>query len=865
MELRAFVASNEHFARALGRCRDDGSVSALPVSTLRGQFADNRNWLEDPSAPAIIIGTVDKIGSKLLFEGYGTSYKMRPYHAALLGHDSLIVLDESHLVPPFEQLVQQIAAGQNHSARATRGAFPILPALGPTIEAPYLLPLRVLSLSATSKKSKQGVFTLDAEDRKDPVVRQRIFASKRVEIHDAVEDKTLPRELATKAWALAEASETPIRCIIFCNRREHAESTKEELLQVAKEARAATKEKPVAAENVVLFVGARRFFEREREEKKLEALGFVAGSSPRPVDHAFLIATSAGEVGVDLDADHMVADLVAWERMVQRLGRVNRRGKGDAHVHIFPSATASSPATDASRAQLSYDAAAVRRLFESLPIATRGGKDASPAAVGALQADPERSSEIVRASTASPLHPGLTRPLVESWALTSMREHTGRPEVAPWLRGWVDEETETSIVWRQHVSEIFTYLSSADRRRLIEATPIYALEKLEIRTSFVVDWLLKRAQYLAKKEFGEVQTETNPRSASLAQESVVALLLDSGMELVYVHGASDASHWTLQELAIDDTNRRNSLKRDLERQLGGATLIIDAKFGGLSADGLLDAKSAKCPPVADSAPAWAGSGDEASAPPENLPWRVRLVSADGTSTERIRERGWRERVRLPWVDQNLAGADTIEKWCVVDRHYLESATEDDRSTGSPLQTLAEHQSWAADCARRLCQQLEFPTEIADAIICAARLHDEGKRAATWQRAFSAPTQHGPYAKTPGPLQVAALRGYRHEFGSLPYAEADSAYQLLSPELKDLVLHLIAAHHGGARPNISSQGCEDAPPSRLVEREQQVALRYERLQQRYGPWGLAYLESILRAADQQASRANDEGNEHDGQG
>jgi len=33
----------------------------------------------------------------------------------------------------------------------------------------------------------------------------------------------------------------------------------------------------------------------------------------------FLGATSAGEVGVDLDADHMVCDLVAWERMVQRL------------------------------------------------------------------------------------------------------------------------------------------------------------------------------------------------------------------------------------------------------------------------------------------------------------------------------------------------------------------------------------------------------------------------------------------------------------------------------------------------------------------------------------------------------------------
>ena len=42
----------------------------LTVSTLRGQFADNREWTKDPSKPAIVIGTVDMIGSRLLFSGY---------------------------------------------------------------------------------------------------------------------------------------------------------------------------------------------------------------------------------------------------------------------------------------------------------------------------------------------------------------------------------------------------------------------------------------------------------------------------------------------------------------------------------------------------------------------------------------------------------------------------------------------------------------------------------------------------------------------------------------------------------------------------------------------------------------------------
>src|SRR5262249_29294078 len=41
--------------------------SAIAVSTLRGQHADNGDWRRDAGQPAIIVGTVDMIGSRLLF------------------------------------------------------------------------------------------------------------------------------------------------------------------------------------------------------------------------------------------------------------------------------------------------------------------------------------------------------------------------------------------------------------------------------------------------------------------------------------------------------------------------------------------------------------------------------------------------------------------------------------------------------------------------------------------------------------------------------------------------------------------------------------------------------------------------------
>ena len=63
-----------------GRIDRANPASPLALSTLRGELADNREWQADPACAAIVIGTVDMIGSRLLFSGYGVSPKMRPFH-----------------------------------------------------------------------------------------------------------------------------------------------------------------------------------------------------------------------------------------------------------------------------------------------------------------------------------------------------------------------------------------------------------------------------------------------------------------------------------------------------------------------------------------------------------------------------------------------------------------------------------------------------------------------------------------------------------------------------------------------------------------------------------------------------------------
>src|SRR5690606_22240950 len=114
-----------------------------------------------------------------------------------------------------------------------------------------------------------------------------------------------------------------------------------------------------------------------------------------------------------------------------------------------------------------------------------------------------------------------------------------------------------------------------------------------------------------------------------------------------------------------------------------------------------------------------------------------------------------------------------------------------------------------------------------------------------------------------PVRIDLLGGYRHELGSLLRVESDAAFRELPADMQDLVRHLIAAHHGRARPTIGTSGCDAAPSSAVARHARDAALRFVRLQHRWGPWGLAWLEALLRAADQQASRANDLGGDADG--
>ena len=138
----------------------------VEVIRLRGGLPRERAFLRNPLQPAIVLSTVDQVGSRLLFRGYGVSEFMRPIHAALVGIDSLIIIDEAHLSRPFLETLHWIQRYQSEAwAERIIGR-----------------PATVVQMTATPALKTGGIFSLEQEDWKHELLGSRLKCAKPAEI-----------------------------------------------------------------------------------------------------------------------------------------------------------------------------------------------------------------------------------------------------------------------------------------------------------------------------------------------------------------------------------------------------------------------------------------------------------------------------------------------------------------------------------------------------------------------------------------------------------------------------------------------------------------------------------------------------------
>lgn len=216
-----------------------------------------------------------------------------------------------------------------------------------------------------------------------------------------------------------------------------------------------------------------------------------------------------------------------------------------------------------------------------------------------------------------------------------------------------------------------------------------------------------------------------------------------------------------------------------------------------------------------------------------------------------------------------------------DTAAFDGSDESDSFTGSAV-TLDVHLEEVAQTAAAFADSLEFPPPIQASLVWAARLHDIGKADPRWQEAITGGDTaelaadgvllaKSPLDARPGQRPFPPVR---HESLSVAMAESDSGIRETAEQAGadwDLVLHLIGSHHGYGRP---LPGTLTDPNSRRVEYRVggcdmacntadlgggrfafECVDRFEALAGRYGYYGLAWMEAVLRMADWQASAGN----------
>lgn len=759
----------------IGRDRE-----SLAISTLRGQFADNREWSADPSREAVICGTVDMIGSRLLFDGYGLSYRAKPLHAGFLGQDALIVHDESHLEPAFQDLLVAIEKEQRSGRYKDR------------------FPLRVMALSATTRSGENGdsekVFMISDADRTHPEVARRLHAVKRLHLIPQTEPKA-GGQLAK--LALEKFKDSGAAVLIFARTIEDVQAIL-----------AALDKAGVKKDQKEQLIGPMRGRERNRLADSEVFRRFLPGAASNEKT-VFLVCTSAGEVGVNLSADHLVCDLTTLESMAQRFGRVNRFGlRDDSEIYVIHPTRFDDKAPEPQRER-------------TLELLKRLDGDASLEALARL-------SEEERGHAFSP--PPKICPtsdmLFDAWALTSLRgELPGRPKIEPYLHGVREfEPPETRVAWREEVRIITGDLAiDYPPEDLLEEYPLKPHELLTDRTDRVHKELVKLAQ-------------RHP-------DSPIWVIDDFGEVAVS----------TLDQLS--DKSGREAI--------AGKTILLPHDIGGLTAEGLLDGAA----PAPEK-----GSNDVADEPAttEEPQTRIRLK----IPTSRLKEprgdndelkektRGMRLILRIDLsVDEEAsdeAEPKEPQSWLWFERS---APTENSKSASDPV-LLDNH---VKDVVQRLDAILsrltldpvpEVDAKLKRAVRLAAEWHDSGKRRELWQRSIGRPNELSDhwYAKSGRFWRVREVARYRHEFGSLVDVQGHKEFQSLDDDSKDLALHLIAAHHGMARPHFTLEQAIDPEASSVICEAiaNEAPRRFARLQRKYGRWGLAYLESLLRAADWAAS-------------
>ena len=856
----------------------------LAVHVLRGGMYRSEGWARNPLQPTIVASTVDQIGSRLLFRAYGRGAGTWPIYAGLVANDSLVLLDEAHCAQPFLQTLRAIRRYRSWAQQPLGRCFhPVV-------------------MSATPPPECDDVFRDESDEGRNRhhALGQRQLANKPAALRPvrnaSGDDEAFVKALVRSAQSLLDGTRHAI--VVFANRVATARAAYQQLRE---------------GEDVdaILLTGRMRQVDKDVVAQRLRDLGLYSNRAvcrrlERP---AVVVATQTLEVGADLDFDGLVTECASLDALRQRFGRLNRMGRSiQARAEILIRTEDAKPPRNSPDDPV-YGKALTRTWKWLDDHKDESGEiDFGIAHFERLLPDEDALADL---NAPSPDAPVMLPAHMDCWAQTAPAPQPS-PDVAHFLHGPREGAPDVQVCWRADIDLADEQAQEAAIESLTLCPPASG-ETLPVRVGVFKRWLAGQdvedigadVEGLAAgddSDAAEGDKRENCRvlrwrGSETSQEDVTNSPADirpgDVIAIPATHpGAQDRlgdlpleASTSPATLDVGDSAHRTARAKPILRLYPA---LVDAWPDGVTAKAaarsllseLRQRHEDDAREIADEVRGLLAELAQAEALPEGWSW---LPQAAKELSDEFRTVAALRRACRFVGDRSLILAGHRRIKALAQQEAASFSDEDDATAsgishqdGKPV-PLRTHLPGVEAFARSHAVGCGLPDELTDAVARAGLLHDLGKADPRFQAMLRggspwvtgeilAKSAEMPKAAT-ARRRVRAAAGYpaggRHELLSVRLAESAPALLPEDDDLRDLVLHLVASHHGHCRPFAPVVMDDDPPPVEYVlcdhrmrwtgptdlERlDSGVAERYWRLTRRYGWWGLAWLEALLRLAD-----------------
>jgi CRISPR-associated endonuclease/helicase Cas3 len=487
-----------------------------------------KDWDLYPDENAILIGTQDMLLSRALNRGYGMSRYRWPMHFGLLNNDCLWVMDETQLMGPGLSTACQLEAFRASTASGC-GSFGAAGSVTWYMSATSNLEhlktrewrniVRPPKFEFGLKSEEKAATTGPIHDRRSAV--KQLALESPASFADSTVSKSLITALLKRhdemLTAVAGNPKLPARTLIICNTVDRAVAVHALL----------TAEKPDGCDLLLLHS---RFRPPERREQMERLKATDLATFPKG---QIVVSTQVIEAGVDVSSGILCSEIAPLSSLVQRLGRLNRAGEFENSAWkpmaiIVGVGVKSAPQRETKEeAKKREDWNAKLCLPYELPVCESAWQALQKLghAASASPANLERIQDEIAASILRCPY-SLQRHELSDYFDTDANLSLGFTDVSPFVRG-LDEDTDLQVCWREAWSEDDAPPDFSPDYQRDELCSVPIGKALKAREVLNRGWLWRG------KESGWISV----RDAGLAPGMTILLPLSAG-------GYDNAAGWT---------------------------------------------------------------------------------------------------------------------------------------------------------------------------------------------------------------------------------------------------------------------------------------------------------------------------------